>query len=55
MCDQAPDEILLNGKRVAIEPLPIVESEFVAYIPEDMLKTTADTRGYVAYWALIAD
>lgn len=53
MSDQIPDEILLDGRKVAIEPLSIIENESITYAPEDALTSTAHARGYVAYWALI--
>ena len=54
MCDQIPDELILSGRKVLIEPLPVVESEAIARSPEkSMLVSTAHIRGYVAYWELI--
>ena len=52
MCDQIPDEMLLEGRRVAIEPLSIIENESITY-PGNALTSTAHARGYVGYWALI--
>lgn len=53
MCDQIPDEIILNDRRIAIDPLPICENDSVAYSPEEALQSTAEARGYVAYWSLV--
>jgi len=54
MCSQLPDELILMGRKVLIEPLPIMENEAIASDPEKAMPiTTGHIRGYVAYWELI--
>ena len=53
MCDQLPDNLILDGRDVAIEPLPMLENNSVCSVPEKtMPMTTGHYRGYVAYWEL---
>ena len=52
MCDQIPDELILDGRKVAIEPLP-VDNEFIfRTLEEDTSVSTGHIRGYVARWKL---
>lgn len=54
MCYQIPDELILAGRKVLIEPLPVVEGEAIALSPENSMPvSTGHIRGYVAYWELI--
>ena len=53
MCDQTPDELILDGRKVAIEPLPVKETFEISYSPEMAMPiTTGHMREYVAYWEL---
>lgn len=53
MCIQLPDNLILNGRNVAIEPLPILENDSIISVPENAMPiTTAHQRGYVADWEL---
>ena len=52
MCDQIPDELILDGGTVSIEPLPI-DDAFILRLPEeDVPVSTGHIRGYVARWEL---
>ena len=38
MCAQILDEIILDGRRVAIEPLSIIENESITYLGMPLLR-----------------
>ena len=40
MCDQIPDELILNGQKVSIEPLLVLESEVITSVPEKGMSIT---------------
>lgn len=53
MCVQVPDQVLIEDRNVAIDPLPLIANESITYKPDMTLQTTANARGYVTYWLLI--
>lgn len=53
MCIQLPDNLILKGRKVSIEPLPMLENSVIIYEPEKaMPMSTGHYRGYVAEWVI---
>ena len=55
MCDQLPDNLILEGRKVSIEPLSMLENDSIVSVPEKAMPvTTGHYREYVADWELTA-
>ena len=51
MCDQLPDNLILDGRNVSIESLPVLDNNYIGSVPEKAMPiSTGHYRGYVADW-----